>query len=291
MKHVPALVLCVAAIAACDNRPPDPAAAWKGPTYDTREPASFETVRTTSTVAVEDLPKVPCPDDMVEVEGDYCPNVEQVCLRWVGIHGQTVKESGSQTGRCGEFQKPSRCLSKQTVHKHFCIDTYEYPNTAGQRPRSWMTWYDAKSALEARGERLCTADEWTLACEGPDMQPYPYGDGYTRDRAACNFDNPVPKGLDVFNAKRPTDLTSLALDWMLAPAGSMPGCVSPYGVYDMVGNLDELVVNESGHPYKSGLKGGHVFGVRNACRPMTTGHNEGFGWYETSTRGCRDVQQ
>lgn len=221
---------------------------------------------------------------MVEVEGDYCPNVDEVCLRWVGIHGETVPAVG-QSGRCAEFKRPSRCLGTK-VHKRYCIDAYEWPNVVGERPKSWMSWYDAKRELEAAGKRLCTRSEWTMACEGTDVQPYPYGDGYHRDRTACNFDNPLPHGLDVFNAKRPNDPTARALDALLVKSGEMERCVSPWGVHDQIGNLDEWIVNETGKPYVSGLVSGHVFGVRNRCRAMTDSHGPTFSWYETGTRGC-----
>ncbi len=142
-----------------------------------------------------------------------------------------------------------------------------------------MNWYDVKAACEERQERMCSRAEWTFACEGEEMRPYPYG--YLRDKTACNFDNDET-GVDV----RTDTKSQRLLDRFLKPSGSMPRCVSPFGVYDMPGNLDEFVVNESGRPYHSGLMGGHVFGVRNACRPMTEGHNEAFSWYETSGRCC-----
>ncbi len=66
--------------------------------------------------------------------------------------------------------------------------------------------------------------------------------------------------------------------------------MSPYGVHDMTGNVDEWVVNESGHPYKSGLKGGYWGPVRDRCRPMTTAHNEDFAYYQIGFRCCSDVQ-
>ncbi len=230
-----------------------------------------------------------CPAGMVEIEGDFCPRVEEVCLRWVDIHGRTIPGGDNQTGRCGEFKYPTKCLSEQKVHLHYCIDEYEYPNVAGQKPASWMTWYDAKRILTGEDKRLCTQHEWTFACEGPDMQPYPYGTGYTRDTTACNFDNPLPKGLDVFKAKKHTDPTAQALDNLLVPSGAMPKCVSPFGVRDTVGNIDEWVLNENPGRYPSGLQSGHIFGVRNRCRAITDGHGPSFGWYETGFRGCKDV--
>jgi len=79
-----------------------------------------------------------------------------------------------------------------------------------------------------------------------------------------------------------------ALHNMLVLSGSKEQCVSDWGVYDMPGNVDEWVVNESGKPFVSGLMGGHVFGVRNASRPMTDAHGPTFSWYETGTRCCSD---
>ena len=72
-------------------------------------------------------------------------------------------------------------------------------------------------------------------------------------------------------------------------SGENPLCASPYGVMDMTGNVDEWVVNESGKPYKSGLKGGYWGPVRDRCRPMTTAHNERFAFYQIGFRCCKDA--
>jgi hypothetical protein len=57
----------------------------------------------------------------------------------------------------------------------------------------------------------------------------------------------------------------------------------------MTGNVDEWVVNESGKPYQSGLKGGYWGPVRTRCRPMTTVHGEDFSFYQIGFRCCSDV--
>lgn len=234
----------------------------------------------------------PCPQGMVEVNGDYCNTVEQECLQWVDATGaRTEAPKPGMTGRCGVWKFPSKCLSPFRVHKHFCIDRFEYPNVEGEKPKSWMSWYDMRTACSAIGKRLCTRSEWTFACEGPEMKPYPYGDGYHRDRTACNFDNPMPKGLDIMHVTKHDSPGGQILDGLLVPAGSMPRCVSPFGVYDQVGNIDESIVNETGQPYVSGLMSGHVFGVRNACRPMTEIHGPDFSWYETGGRCCSSTSE
>lgn len=243
-----------------------------------------------------------CPSDMVEINGDYCPDLEIECLYNVDLNGKVRKDKHGQVMRdltwaCGEYKYPTVCKSEK-VHMRFCIDKYEWPNKEGQIPQDWMTWHQAKREIEAIGKRLCTAREWTLAAEGPGMHPVPYGDGYHRDSHACNFDrhfNEFPGvSISVSQAKRPDDEMSKHLRAFLVPSGSKPECHSDYGVYDMAGNIDELVINEGGAMCEtrstgnciSGLKGGHIWHVRNASRPMTTAHGTNFAWYETGSRAC-----
>lgn len=234
-----------------------------------------------------------CPEGMVLIDGEYCPKVQENCLYYVDIYGNKIPPGKipEQTGRCGEFQNPTRCLSP-TVHKKFCIDKYELPNVEGQIPTSWLSYDDSKKMCESVGKRLCTASEWEFSCEGPtpDPHPYPYGDGYHRDSKACNTDNPLRHDINISHARHKGDPDATKLDAMLIPSGSRKTCVSPFGVYDLVGNLDEWVLNDNQFGYKTGLKGGHVWGVRARCRPMTTGHNGSspsyFTWYETSSRCC-----
>jgi sulfatase modifying factor 1 len=236
-----------------------------------------------------------CPSDMVEVEGDYCPNQELKCLYNVDNDGKRLEGPGDLGKACGEFQNPAKCLGER-IHMHYCIDRYEWPNKEGQVPQDWMTYFDAQNAVASVGKRLCTHREWTLAAEGPNMHPLPYGDGFHRERL-CNFDNKNP-GIDVFQSKNPNDEASRKLRALLVPSGSMKDCVSDFGVHDMSGNIDEWVVNESSQDMcinktsgncRTGLMGGHIWHVRNASRPMTTAHGAGFSWYETGTRACKDI--
>jgi sulfatase modifying factor 1 len=225
-----------------------------------------------------------CPPDMVEVEGDYCPYVEQTCLRWLDPETKL---------QCAEFQRTptsGRCTTA-TQHKRFCIDRYEWPNKVGAMPEYMANWHEAKASCESIGKRLCADTEWTLACEGPERQPYPYGDGYERDDRACNIDKPYiwPHAERLYDAKTQDEELS-RLD-QREPSGTRTACVSPYGVHDMVGNVDEWVNNESqgGKPFRSGLKGGYWGPVRTRCRPMTTAHDENFRFYQIGFRCCGDA--
>src|SRR4030095_4533596 len=143
-------------------------------------------------------------------------------------------------------------------------DRYEYPNQQGVYPVVMTNWIEASDACKLEGKRLCTESEWTLACEGGDQRPYPYG--ATRDPEACNIDRHY----------RLPDLQAFSDGWRVSkevdkldqrvPSGSMPGCVSTFGVYDMTGNVDEWVVNEELDKEKeediSGLKGGYWGPIR-----------------------------
>ena len=60
-----------------------------------------------------------CPDGMVLVDGDYCPDVEQICLEWMD-----PPSSRYHLFRCARYA-PSVCKSKERVHMRYCIDATE----------------------------------------------------------------------------------------------------------------------------------------------------------------------
>jgi hypothetical protein len=239
-------------------------------------PASTLVKPSTTPMTVEDHGGR-CPAGMVEVEGDYCNSVEQRCIRWL---------DPEEKMRCAEFAPTSKCLGK-TTHKHFCMDRFEYPNKPGEKPLIMKTWHQAKATCESQGKRLCGDSEWTLACEGQERLPYPYG--YQRNSEACNIDKTHPNVDESAIADPKRRDAEVARLWQGEPSGSRESCVSPYGVHDMTGNVDEWVVNEGGKPYRSGLKGGYWGPVRDRCRPMTVAHGEDFLFYQIGFRCCGDV--
>ena len=223
-----------------------------------------------------------CPSDMVEVDGEYCPFFYQLCLRWIS------NGKDSPLLRCEEFKRSGGCMMP-TRHKHFCIDRYEWPNRRGAVPPVSLDWYEAKRSCASVGKRLCGDDEWTLACEGPERLPYPYG--YSRNSEACNIDKAYRWPVLEAYTNAYTRASEVARLDQREPSGTRASCVSAYGVHDMTGNVDEWVVNETGQckPYCSGLKGGAWTAVRNRCRPMTTFHGESDHFYEIGFRCCADA--
>ena len=219
-----------------------------------------------------------CVAGMVEVLGDYCPELpEQKCRKWV---------NDNTKGRCAEFE-PSEACATATLRKHFCMDRFEYPNLPGEKPLVMKSWLEARVVCASAGKRLCNDSEWTLACEGPERLPYPYG--LARDATACNIDKP-PINVheeDLRNlARRDAETKRL---WQGEPSGARDRCKSAFGVQDMTGNVDEWVVNEKGKPHRSALKGGYWSWVRGRCRPLTDGHAEDFRYYQIGFRCCSDA--
>lgn len=220
-----------------------------------------------------------CPSDMVYIEGRYCPHVEQKCLKWLDQDTSLKANSGIGPMRCAEFSKPSKCLSSKKENKYFCMDRFEWPNKEGLYPIVDIDWYSASKNCELIHKRLCTDSEWTFACETEEMLPYPYGDGFHRDEEVCDQHH------DSMNPSLPRSEWSKY--YFAHPSGSFKNCKSKFGVFDMVSNVDEWVVNESGKPFISGLKGGYWTNkVRTRCRPMTEAHGPYHSFYQQGFRCC-----
>lgn len=193
--------------------------------------------------------------------------------------------------RCRTFdpEKLAPELAKiPTEPLDFCIDRFEYPNVLGENPMIVATFREAEAVCKKDQKRLCTENEWTFACEGEEARPYPYG--WTRDDTACVIDRswrPFAEG-----ALQPRDSTKAReeLDrlWQGEPSGSRPTCRSPFGVYDMTGNVDEWTRSVNPTGYSSVLKGGYWGPVRARCRPATRAHNEDFVAYQQSFRCCAE---
>jgi hypothetical protein len=211
-----------------------------------------------------------CPAGMLLVDGDYCPDVEQRCLEWLDPPGSRYEHF-----RCKRYAQPAVCHGKR-VHERFCIDEDERTEEGSDLPRNGMSWTQSAALCGASGARLCKTSEWQFACEGEEMRPYPYG--WARDSTACNVD--VMSGLGKVGK----------LVDHRAPASAHPRCVSPFGVHDMAGNVDEWATVDGEPPGKREvMKGSWWLPGRHACRSGQGGHGAGYGGTESGTRCCADA--
>lgn len=232
-------------------------------------------------VHVDPASPTACGQGMVLVDGIYCPYVGHTCTSFLN----------EEHDICQRYAPDVLCEGRLQLRR-FCIDVFEYPNLPGVVPVVMTDWNEARRACAVEGKRLCTVEEWEFACEGTEMWPYPYGT--ERDPLACNIDRPMAlPALDAFSDPWKISEEVERLD-QRAPSGASPQCISPFGVRDMTGNVDEWVENTSGtaseKPYRSTLKGGHWGPVRGRCRPISATHNEWFSFYQAGFRCCRDPQ-
>jgi formylglycine-generating enzyme required for sulfatase activity len=233
-----------------------------------------------------------CPPGMVEVQGamkidSERGNVEYLqdatCSHWIN---RDFPE------RCAAFDRDRwLALSRDlpTRQTHFCIDRFEHPNRKGAYPVIAVTWYEARARCDSLGERLCTEDEWTFACEGEEATPYPTG--YARNEEACVMDRPWRLFDEHRLAIRDSTLALAEIDyaWQGEASGSHPLCRSVFGVYDMTGNVDEWTSSVQREGFRSVFKGGYWGPVRARCRASTRAHNEDFYFYQQGFRCCADV--
>ncbi|HEU5074950.1 MAG TPA: SUMF1/EgtB/PvdO family nonheme iron enzyme [Polyangiaceae bacterium] len=125
---------------------------------------------------------------------------------------------------------------------------YVARSQAGVRPQAYISRVEAARACENAGKRLCSVEEWYAACRGVQRTTYPYGRVFERGR--CNVGKPHLLTLHFGDNPRAwkydEHFNSPLLDQLggfLEPTGQYTGCVSSYGVYDMVGNLHEWVAD------------------------------------------------
>ena len=158
-------------------------------------------------------------------------------------------------------------------------------------PQAYVSGVQAAAACEAAGKRLCKPVEWRAACSGSEGYAFPYGPA--RKAGACHDRGTAP--MLVYHAadmKGGWGLASLndprldQLENTLAKTGAFPSCVSDYGVYDMVGNLDEWTADPNGT-----FQGGYWLDTEQhgtGCAYRTIAHGFDYHDYSLGFRCCSD---
>ncbi|AKT38882.1 formylglycine-generating enzyme family protein [Chondromyces crocatus] len=231
-----------------------------------------------ATPSLDPGPSPACPDDMRLVEGVHADEVQHLCV--------DPRPSARDT-HCFAYWEGLTAEEGALTDIAVCMDQFEAPNRRGARPLVMKSFHDAEDWCGARGKRVCSEQEWELACEGPERRPWVYG--WTADRHVCNSG----KGWRQFDAKRlaaggEEAKDELARLWQGALSGSHHGCVSSYGVYDLIGNVEEWVATRKGRKWSGALMGGFWSKPWTGCRGTNDAHETKFAFYETGFRCCAD---
>jgi Sulfatase-modifying factor enzyme 1 len=193
-------------------------------------------------------------------------------------------------------------VGKETPHSpYYVIDpgvAVRAKSAEGVVPQGYISQLQADDACVNAGKRLCDADEFALACRGPDPNDfYPYG-GQTHLADYCNEGkgsamvqffgtDPSLWTYDEFN-----DPILNEWDGGLALTGEFVDCVSPYGVHDCVGNLHEWgsdPPDAKGHGrFRGGFYGDAEYNGP-GCLYVTSAHEPSYHDYSTGFRCCMDA--
>ena len=182
----------------------------------------------------------------------------------------------------------------------------------GKIPASFVTREAAKQACNQNaGKRLCTQQEWYKSCAGPDgpsflQAAYPYGSTYQGGKCNVAIASPWPpsvigrtsNGNDMMDPRIGT-VEGTNGQLMKQPTGAFSECSNSYGVFDMVGNVHEIVADTAPGSQCSGGQCAVFVGSHYArpgqgqtpesqgCQEDTTAHDQvGYTDYSVGFRCC-----
>ncbi|HLF86529.1 MAG TPA: formylglycine-generating enzyme family protein [Nitrospiria bacterium] len=136
-----------------------------------------------------------------------------------------------------------------------------YPPGKGDHPVAYVSWTDAYSYCRWVGKRLPSEEEWEKAARGTDGRHFPWGNEF-----------------DHMKANTPQYWLNIGKAGGTMPVGSFKEGRSPYGLYDMSGNVYEWTENWY-KPYPGNRSPNVHYGEKNKVM-------RGGSWYDCLSYGC-----
>lgn len=114
-------------------------------------------------------------------------------------------------------QEGWRWLQQERVQGPVSLDRADL--AGDDQPACGLSWHEANAFCAFVSRRLPTSAEWERAARGLDARPFPWGDALPHT-GLCNFDNVLER---------------------TSPIGAYPAGVSPTGIHDAAGNVNNWV--------------------------------------------------
>ena len=236
-----------------------------------------------------------CPPEMANIDNKYCIDKWEASV----VDKNTNAEASPHYNPLRKGGITADWMYNQFVNRETKPAGYPMPergaeaspsfepkavSVPGKVPASFVTRQAAELACANAGKRLCNHQEWYKACAGPDGpssgKAYPYGTTYQVGKCNVNLYSGWPpliigrtnQGNDMMDPRIGT-VKSNGVE-MKQPTQSFPECVNEYGVFDMVGNVHEIIADVTANG-RANYVGAHF--ARPGPPPQTV---EGQGCHE-----------